>query len=131
MKKKLKRLPDAELEIMKVIWSNNYPISTSQIKEILDKERVWNVSALQTLLNRLIERGFLDSYKEGKNRYYTPLITEEQYLAYENKSFLEKVNGSSVTKLIASLYNSNSITKKDLEELSEFISQKTRREKHD
>lgn len=126
MKKKLKRLPDAELEIMKVIWTNECPISTSQIKDILDKERIWNVSALQTLLNRLIEKEFLDSYKEGKNRYYTPLITEDHYLACENKSFLEKVNGSSITKLIASLYNSNSITKEDLKELSEFISEKTK-----
>lgn len=66
----LMRLPDTELEIMKVIWENGATLSTSEIKASLEEQRPWNVSALQTLLNRLIDRGFLESYKEGKNRLY-------------------------------------------------------------
>ena len=66
----MQKLPDTELEIMQVIWQENRVLSTSEIKEKLDLSRPWNVSALQTLLNRLIDRGFLSSYKEGKNRYY-------------------------------------------------------------
>ena len=114
----LMRLPDTELEIMKVIWENGATLSTSEIK-------AWNVSALQTLLNRLIDRGFLESYKEGKNRFYTPLVAEKEYLAVENKAFLEKVNNHSVTKLVASLYDSHSITEEDLDELAAFIRSKT------
>ena len=60
----LMRLPDTELEIMKVIWENGATLSTSEIKASLEEQRPWNVSALQTLLNRLIDRGFLESYKE-------------------------------------------------------------------
>ena len=64
--KKLTRLPDTELEVMKVVWQKGNGVSTSEIKQELDKQRTWNVSALQTLLNRLIDRGFLTSYKKGK-----------------------------------------------------------------
>ena len=67
----LMRLPDTELEIMKVIWESGRTLSTSEVKASLEEQRPWNVSALQTLLNRLIDRGFLESYKEGKNRFYT------------------------------------------------------------
>ena len=88
----LMRLPDTELEIMKVIWESGRTLSTSEVKASLEEQRPWNVSALQTLLNRLIDRGFLESYKEGKNRFYTPLVAEKEYLAVENKAFLEKVN---------------------------------------
>ncbi len=118
---KLTRLPDTELEVMKVVWQKGSGVSTSEIKQELDKQRAWNVSALQTLLNRLIDRGFLTSYKKGKNKLYDIVVEEEKYLAFENQSFLKKVNGNSVTKLVASLYNSRSISKKDLEELAEYI----------
>lgn len=120
-----KRLPDTELEIMKVIWANPSPISTNDIKEILERGRPWNTAPLQTLLNRLIERGFLEAGKDGKRKTYVPLVDEESYLAMENKSFLARLNNNSVTKLVASLYNSNSITEDDLEDLRRFISNHT------
>ena len=120
-----KRLPDTELEIMKVIWANPSPISTNDIKEILERDRPWNTAPLQTLLNRLIERGFLEAGKDGKRKTYVPLVDEESYLAMENKSFLARLNNNSVTKLVASLYNSNSITEDDLEDLRRFISNHT------
>lgn len=119
------RLPDTELEIMKVIWESGDTLSTSEVKVLLERQRSWNVSALQTLLNRLIDRGFLESYKEGKNRFYTPLVAEKDYLAVENKAFLEKVNDRSVTKLVASLFDSHSISEEDLDELAAFIRSKT------
>ncbi|MBO5149279.1 BlaI/MecI/CopY family transcriptional regulator [Anaerotignum sp.] len=119
------RLPDTELEIMKVIWESGETLSTSEVKILLERQRPWNVSALQTLLNRLIDRGFLESYKEGKNRFYTPLVAEKDYLAVENKAFLEKVNDRSVTKLVASLFDSHSISEADLDELAAFIRSKT------
>lgn len=122
---KMPRLPDAELEIMKVIWKNKTPISTSCIKEHLDKSKPWNVSALQTLINRLIERGFLTSSKQGRNRIYELLISEDNYLAFENKSFLVKLNDNSITKLVASLVENKAISNEDLKELAAFIEKTT------
>ena len=119
------RLPDTELEIMKAIWERGETLSTSEVKALLERQRPWNVSALQTLLNRLIDRGFLESHKEGKNRFYTPLVSEKEYLAVENKAFLEKVNDRSVTKLVASLFDSHSISEADLDELAAFIRSRT------
>ena len=119
------RLPDTELEIMKVIWESGETLSTSEVKILLERQRPWNASALQTLLIRLIDRGCLESYKEGKNRFYTPLVAEKDYLAVENKAFLEKVNDRSVTKLVASLFDSHSISEADLDELAAFIRSKT------
>lgn len=117
-------LPDTELEIMKAIWEEGRTLSTSEVKAILERSRPWNVSALQTLLNRLISRGFLESYKEGKNRFYRPLVAEKDYLAVENRLFLEKMNNRSLTKLVASLYESHMVSEEDLDELEAFIREK-------
>ena len=58
----MQKLPETELEIMQAIWQEGRVLSTSEIKAKLEEHRQWNVSALQTLLNRLIDRGFLSSY---------------------------------------------------------------------
>ncbi|KXL51779.1 penicillinase repressor [Anaerotignum neopropionicum] len=120
----ISRLPDTELEIMKVIWNEAKSLSTSEIKEKLEIKRPWNSSALQTLLNRLIDRGFIESYKEGKNRFYIAVVEENAYLALENRLFLNKVNNNSLTKLVASLYDSRAISQNDLDELATYIRQK-------
>ena len=60
-------------------------------------------------------------YKKGKNKLYDIVVEQESYLTFENSSFLKKVNENSVTKLVASLYHSRCISKKDLQELAEFI----------
>lgn len=127
--KEIELLPDAEFEVMKAIWNNNTPISTTQVKKYLDIARPWNISALQTLLNRLIARGFVSSEKHGKNRYYEPIILESEYLAKEYKSFLEKLNGCSITKLVFSLYENKTITHEDLKELATYIDKITKVEK--
>ena len=74
MNNPMQRLPDTELEVMKVIWEQPTPISTTQIKNILDLQRPWNIGALQTLLNRLIKRGFIKSGRDGKRKTYVPLL---------------------------------------------------------
>ena len=105
----MQKLPDTELEIMQVIWQENRVLSTSEIKEKLDLSRP----------------GFLSSYKEGKNRYYEITVKEEDYLAFENSLFLRKVNANSLTKLVASLYRSHTISDADLDDLAKFIEEKT------
>ena len=122
------RLPDSELEVMQVIWHHDTPISTTQIGEIINRRRSLSVSALQTLLYRLMDKGFLSSEKREKSRWYVPLVDEESYLAQENKSVLERLNQSSVTRFVASLYRSRNITDEDLEELHRFIDEKRKGE---
>ena len=79
-----KRLPDAELEIMKVIWHNPTPIATSEVKRIIDEQtdNNWTQQTLQTLLNRLIEKEYLAKDKRGREYIYTPLVDEKDYVEY-------------------------------------------------
>ena len=120
------KLPDTELKVMQVIWHNDIPISTVSIREELQKERPWNLSALQTLLGRLVKRGFLSTEKQGKSRYYEPLVTEEEYLAEDSRRYFQKWTGGSLRDLVACLYENHSVTKEELEDLKAFIEQETK-----
>ena len=114
-----------ELKVMQAVWHIDPPASTSAVREELQKERPWNLSALQTLLGRLVRRGFLQTEKQGKSRYYTPLVTEEDYLAEDSRRYFQKWTGGSLRDLVACLYVNHSVTKEDLEELKAFIEDET------
>ena len=124
MKSKLPHLPEAELEVMQAVWQLIPPVATPQIKQKLEQNRPWHSSALQTLLNRLIDRGFLNSEKHGKCRYYQPLVSESDYLAMENKRFLNRLHGNSITHFVSTLYDQQDLDEADLAELAAFLEAK-------
>ena len=116
--KKLVRLPEAELSVMRAVWRLEAPVPTGAIRSRLERERPWNLSALQTLLSRLAERGYLSVGKEGRQNVYTPLVSEGEYVAFENAPFLE---GKGLPGLVTALYDSQSISREDLAELRAFL----------
>ena len=114
------RLPDAELEVMKALWSlERYPAHTGEIAARLDKS--WKAPTLLKLLSRLEDRGFVAGTKEGRANAYTPLVEERDYLSRESRSFLERVHGGSLSSLVASLYPEVSLTQEDLAALERIL----------
>lgn len=117
----LQKLPEAELEIMMIIWEAEKSVNSEYIMEKLKGVKDWKRTTLLKLLTRLCERGYLDCRKDGKINIYTPLVREKDYLDNVSKSFFERLHKNSLTSLIASLYDSKSVSKEDLEELEKFI----------
>ena len=68
----MKKLPDAEFDIMQVVWANEPPITTNTVMEQLGNERGWKAQTVISLMLRLVERGFLRTEKNGKERTYFP-----------------------------------------------------------
>lgn len=116
---KYKKLPEAELEIMLVLWDENRPQTSENIMEKMDKK--WTKPTLLKLLSRLCERGFVKCEKNGRFNLYTAIAEKDDYLKQETGGFFKKLHKGSVTSLVAALYDGNNITKQDLEELEEYI----------
>lgn len=116
-----KKLPDAEFEIMRVIWDSASPITTSLIMERLGKEKEWKAQTIITLMSRLVDRGFLRTEKKSKERTYFPLISKDDYLKLETGDFMDRFHSNSITSLVATLYNGNKLKEKDLDELEQWL----------
>lgn len=112
---KIKKLPDAEFDIMKVVWANESPITTNIILKQLGKE--WKIQTLVSLMLRLVERGFLRSEKHSKERTYFPLISREDYLEFETGNFIKQYHDSSFLNLVTTLYDGKALSDKDIDEL--------------
>ena len=80
-------ISEAELEVMKVIWSKNKPVTSLDIIEAFEYKG-WKKTTIGTFLTRLVEKGALSAEKQGKLYYYTPLISQKEYRKSQTKNLI-------------------------------------------
>lgn len=116
---KMRKLPDAEFEIMRVIWQLKPPVTSGMLIQGLREEtgREWKLQTVHTLLNRLVERGFLRFEKAAKEKTFFPTVARADYLAYETKSFMKQYHEGSLLNLVNTAYQGESLSDGDIEEL--------------
>lgn len=120
----MKRLPDSELEIMMIIWDLNKPVTRVEIEERLGGERKLSPTTILSFLSRLQEKEFLKVQKSGKNNVYLALIEREDYMRTESRNILKRLYQNSAKNFLAALYDGDSLTEEELEELEDYISKK-------
>lgn len=118
----LKRLSSAEFDVMKTIWNMPTPATSSEIMERLGTaQRDWKPQTLITLLTRLEKKDFLRSEKPGKERLFTPIVSQESYMRLETRDFLSKFDHSSTTAFLNALFDEKGLSQQDIAELKDWL----------
>ena len=117
----LKKLGEAELEIMQVIWDNENPVTSNYILKELQERRKWQLSTLMTSLSRLADKGFISCDRSTGRNLYTPVIPENEYKTRASKHFLEKLYNNSIQNMITALYSKKENKSSDIQELRNFL----------
>lgn len=120
----MKKLPDTEFEIMKVVWANKPPITTNMVMEQLGNERGWKAPTVISLMLRLVEKGFLRTEKNGKERIYFPLVGKEDYLEFETGNFMKQYHENSFLSLVNTLYDGKKLNDSDIDELMKWVKER-------
>lgn len=115
------QVSDSELELMKIIWANGGTALYAQIMEkLIEAGCVWQKNTVITLLSRLVEKGLLKTKKIGRRNEYTAIISEEDYQAFQTRTFVEKLYEGNARGLVSTLIQREMISEKDYEELKTF-----------
>ena len=125
--KKIPRIPDAELDIMLVIWKYDRPVRIIEIYYDLQSIHPCTKSAIHTLVESLQHRGFINIEFSPDKRSYkmlTPLVSEDEYRTAEADTFIDKLCGGKWQKLIAALTTSDKLSDDEIEELTQFLQKK-------
>ena len=117
----LKKLGEAELEIMQVVWDSENPVTSNYILKELQGRRRWQLSTLMTSLARLADKGFINCDRSTGRNLYTSIISENEYKTGASKHFLEKLYNNSLQNMIAALYSNKEIKSSDIQELRNFL----------
>ena len=91
---KIKRLPDAELEIMNALWDADAPLTAAELETALPGPPRARTTLL-TLLARLEEKGCVTREKQGRGYLYTAALTRAAYLSAESRSLWGRLFGGS------------------------------------
>ena len=114
----MKRLPDAELEVMKVLWELGPDTSRSEVEGGLASFG-WAANTVNTYLSRLADKGFVSVRREGKTNLYTPLVSREDYLSFDSRAVLDRLYGSP-KNFVAALAR-DGLERGELEELQALL----------
>ncbi len=118
---RITRLPDAELVVMQAIWQKDTPSTRPELDAILEPQRGWGPTTVLNLLARLEAKGFVARQRQGRGYLYRALVRREDYLAQESQGMLQRMFGGSVKQFVAALNGGHALSRKDVEELSEYL----------
>ena len=114
------KITDAELEIMRVLWAAEEPMTLSQLKSVLSEGHGWSGDTTKTLLRRLCEKGAVEQEKR-KVYYYRPLVGQDQLGQYRTQRLIDKLYSGSAKAMVAALVEHEQLGQQDVDELREFF----------
>ena len=117
----MKKLSEAEFEIMQILWRHSEPLTSNQILSELEETRNWKLASVMTVLARMAEKGAVYCDRNTRTNYYSALVSEEEYKLAESDSFLEKLYDNSAKNFIACLYHGKRMSKENIQELRDYL----------
>lgn len=115
-----KRLPDAELEVMKALWDAGQPLTRTQLEERLAGHN-WASTTLLALLARLEAKGCVSRSRQGRGYLYSAALSRKEYLPVESRSALSRLFDGSAKNLIAAMAESDALSDRDIDELEAYL----------
>lgn len=123
----MKKLPDAEFEVMRAVWSLRLPVTSAAVGECLRRtlpDRDWKPQTILTMLTRLEQKGFLHSEKAGKERLYDVRISETDYMQVEADSLRQRFAGGHFSGLMRALCDTGDLTDEDIAALQKLLDER-------
>lgn len=115
-------ISDGEWKIMNLLWEEP-PKTLTQLTKELNQETGWTKHTIITMLKRLEAKQAVYHEEGEKAKLFYPLIPRSQAVLEETRGFLERVYDGSVSMMLHSMVSAKTLSKKDIEELSEILRQ--------
>lgn len=97
-------LTECELIVMKIIWQSEEALSIQEILKQLDEvyHKNWKIQTVSTFLSRSVKKGYLKMTRKGRQFFYTPLVSEEEYGKREITKCVNFWGNGKIDALVAS-----------------------------
>ncbi len=115
------KLPDAEFDVMNAIWDGAPPLTTSYLMQKIGQKKGWKAPTLISFLVRLEDRGYIASYKNGKERYYIPLALKDEYIHNVTVGFIDQYHDGSFVSAMNSFFKDRNLSESDIDALLEWL----------
>jgi predicted transcriptional regulator len=117
---KLPPLSEGQMDIMNILWRCEEATLADIWKE-LSAERPVAKNTVQTLLSRLVDKGWLSYRAEGKVFHYRAAAAREKSLRVAAQRFLSNAFGGSTEGLMMALLDGKTLTKEEAQRIRMLI----------
>ncbi len=116
-------ITDSEWEVMRVVWAQNKTTS-KDIRDIIENKKNWKPGTTKTLIRKLVDKGVLNTEKDGNKYIYSTNLKERDFLKSTLEQTFDNICNKDVGKIIADLISKSTLNYLDIEELEKVLEMK-------
>jgi predicted transcriptional regulator len=128
MPRKKHELSAAEWELMQVIWETEGAVTVRQVLETAYPNDEKAYTTVQTLMNILVEKGFLRRRKTGMVNMYMVAVRREKVLDAGVTQVAERMFSGSFAAMASFLVNNRKLSDEDIAALRQLLDEQERKE---
>ncbi|MCA9027849.1 MAG: BlaI/MecI/CopY family transcriptional regulator [Planctomycetaceae bacterium] len=115
-----------ELEILKVLW-DQAPLPVRDVRARLDEQgRTLSHSSVITMLNIMVDKGYLKRSKQGKSFFFSPKVEQDSITGGIVEDLLDRVFDGSPAAMVLNLIETADLDADELAELRRLINRKAK-----
>ena len=118
-------LSDSELFVMKIIWRSEESLSLQDIAERVNRTyaKNWKPQTVSVFLGRIVKKNLLVSKRQGRQFYYYPTITEDEYRRKEALKCVDSLGDGKADVFLAALSQARNLTKDEKEKIRGILNE--------
>jgi BlaI family penicillinase repressor len=124
MRPKSTTLTANELEMMRIIWRHDAPVTVRDVYEELRQRRAIAYTTVMTSMKTLEQKGYLKATQQDRAYLYRPAKPKQQVIRSMVREFVDRVFNGSAGPLVAHLVEDDRLTEADLREITRLMGKK-------
>lgn len=118
-------LSDSELFVMKIIWRSEESLSLQDIAERVNRiyKKNWKPQTVSVFLGRIVKKNLLTSKRQGRQFYYYPTISEEEYRKKEAVKCVDTLGDGKADVFFAALSQARNLTEEEKEKIRGLLNE--------
>jgi BlaI family transcriptional regulator, penicillinase repressor len=124
MRPKSPTLTAHELEMMRIVWRHEAPVTVREVYEALREQRPIAYTTVMTSMKTLEQKGYLTATQEDRAYRYRPSKPKQQVIKAMVREFVDRVFNGSAGPLVAHLVEDDRLSEKDLREIARLMGKK-------
>lgn len=126
------KIPDSELDVLKVLWEKG-PSTASQIREQIQSIKKTELAhpTIVSFIQRLEQKGYVQKTDQriGKAFVYDAAIQPEKVRKHSIQTTMKRWFGDDMVPVISQLIESSSLTKEEIAQIRQTLDQQEKRKK--
>ena len=119
----LENLTDCEQLVMKTVWDADEELSLMEIMQrVNDKyHKEWKPQTVSTFLARLVRKGYLRHYRQGRVFFYQILVPLDEYKGQLTNDYVNFWNHDNADEFLCALAQGRPLRQDEVERIQTMI----------